>query len=178
VHDIDSWHEAIGHDGRPDGRTDRHPVDQVQPLGKRDVSNQDVLLYVELLQCFYQVNEMLTRAVKRLREVNVTDMHVQSGRHVLDAAVDSSSLAWALAIFLDGAACTNRSGESQTGTYRLPGFSTDILFVDGQVVADVKPGLFVFGPDVRAQDGRGGLIQAVQCDINIARAFFVLVSDG
>lgn len=93
VHDVDWRHEAIRHNGRADGRTDRHPFDQVQPLGKRDVSNKDVLPHIERLQCFYQVNEMFTCAVKRFREINVTDLHVQSGRHVPDAAVDSSSLA-------------------------------------------------------------------------------------
>ena len=58
------------------------------------------------------------------------------------------------------------------------GASADVLFVDGQVVTDVKPGLLVFSPDVRAQDGRVGLIQTVQRDIDLSRAFFVLVSDG
>jgi len=58
------------------------------------------------------------------------------------------------------------------------GASADVLFVDGQVVTDVKPGLLVRSPDVCAQDGRVGLIQAVQRDIDLARAFFVLVSDG
>lgn len=75
VHKVYGWHQAIGRNGRPDRRSDRHVVDQVESFRELDIPDQYVLLYAELLQRFYQFNEMFTGTVERLCQVDMTDIH-------------------------------------------------------------------------------------------------------
>jgi len=90
--EVEMRHQTVSHDGRPDGRPDSHIIEQIQPLCESHVSDQYVLLYVPRLQGLHQADEMFTRAVEGLRQIDVTDMHVQAGRGIFCAAADSSSL--------------------------------------------------------------------------------------
>ena len=54
----------------------------------------------------------------------------------------------------------------------------DISLVDRQVVSDFKPGLLVFGPDMRSRNRRSGVVEAVYGDIDLARPLVVFVTDG
>ena len=44
------------------------------------VDDEDVLAHAVLLQGFYQVDEMFAGTIERFRQINMTDMHVRSGR--------------------------------------------------------------------------------------------------
>lgn len=90
MNQVEMRHQAVSHDGRPDSRSDSHVIEQMQPLCESDISDQYVLSYVLRFQCLDQVDEMFARAIERLRQIDVTDMHVPFGRRACRAATDAS----------------------------------------------------------------------------------------
>ncbi len=61
------------------------------------------------------------------------------------------------------------------GTARLV---ADRLPVDGKVIAYRKPGLLVFGPDVRPGSGSPGVVEGIECDVDFTGTLCIFIGDG